>query len=216
MLVRGVGCFKESYTRRYGGYKISVVASEIEAKFKVANHRPIRRALRRAGGVYLGTILQTDRYFDTPKGDLLKRDSGLRIRNVRRLKSGRGEFDDAPLVTFKGPRKYQKGLKVRSEYQTRVGDADAIERIFHALDLSATLTIQKRRAEYRLGHVVVSLDTLPLLGEFVEIEAPSENSARRVCRRLNLDGEMITASYTQMLLRHCRQKGIKRRRFSLR
>ncbi len=189
--------------------------NEIEAKFKVDSHRPIRRSLRRAGAVYLNTCIQTDRYFDTTKKELLGRDSGLRIRSVHRLKAGRGEFDSVPEITFKGPRKHQKGMKIRSEYQTRIEDADAIVQIFRAMGLKVSMTVQKRRAEYRLGRAVIALDTLPLLGDFVEIEAPGEKEVGDVCKRLSLNGEMITVPYTQLLAEHCKKANINRNKFLL-
>lgn len=53
---------------------------EIELKFPVADREAVRQAVLRAGGEYAGTVLQTDRYFDTPGRTLMRQDRGLRVR----------------------------------------------------------------------------------------------------------------------------------------
>ena len=174
------------------------MSQEREAKFKVAGFSAVLRRLRGAGAKHLGTVLQTDRYFDTPAGRLRKADRGVRIRLSRRL-AGPGGLDPRALLTFKGPRAPHGKLKVRREVQTYVDDAAAAAAILEALGLVATMTLRKRRASYRLGRCRVELDELPYLGRFVEIEGPSRRAIEAARDLLGLAGPAITTPYTQMV-----------------
>jgi len=186
---------------------MQVMAHEIEAKFKVASHDAVRRALRREGGEYLSTVVQTDRYFDTAGRMLLGRDCGLRIRSLRCLRRGAGAVDVRPLLTAKGPGPTSKAAKVRQEVQTRLDDEAAVVEVLVAMGLAATFTVQKRRASYRLDGCEIELDELPLIGCFVEIEAPRESVIATMADRLGIEGPAITDHYISMLISACAEAG---------
>ena len=188
------------------------MSHETETKFKVAGHAAVRRRLRAAGATYLGTVLQTDCYYDTPERMLLGRECGLRIRRARSLRRGADKLDARPLLTVKGPGKGTPNAKVRRELQTHLDDPAAVEEIFEAVGLAPTMTVQKRRASYRLGRCLVELDELPLIGCFVEIEAPSEKAILAVSRQLHLAGPPITDHYVNLVLAARRRGGNKRTR----
>ncbi|MDP7163528.1 MAG: class IV adenylate cyclase [Phycisphaerae bacterium] len=189
------------------------MADEIEAKYKVDTFAAVRRAMGRAGATYLGTVLQTDLYYDTSGRDLLHGDSGLRIRLTRRLRRGRGAAkglsDTRPLLTYKGPVCPRSRVKVRKEIQTRFDDDRALGDILAALGLELTLKIQKRRARYRLGRCRVELDELPILGRFVEIEAAAARGVASAARKLGLTDEPICDHYVNLALDACRRLGRK-------
>lgn len=184
---------------------------EMELKFSLEDFSAVRKALRAAGAEHLGTFLQTDRYFETSAGSLRKSDRCLRIRSVQRLGGSKVKGDVRPLLTFKGPRRPSRRLKIRPEIQTHLEDADTAAEILRACGLRPAMTIQKRRTSYRLGRCRVELDELPLIGCFVEIEAPDEKAIRSACRKLALSGEPITTPYTDMLRAYCRRKRISSR-----
>ena len=179
--------------------------AEMEMKFAVASHQAVRRVLRSCGGEYLQTALQRDTYYDTPTGSLSKSDSGLRLREIRRLRNGSGSGDIRPELTFKGPRRRSGGAKVRSEVQTRLDDPAAVAEILQHLGVRATMIVEKRRASYRMGRCLVELDELPLIGCFVEVEGPGVGEITRLGRKLKLSGQPIGETYVELLLRHCRQ-----------
>lgn len=183
------------------------MAHEIEAKFKVASHAAVRRALRRERAEYVATVLQTDRYFDTPDGMLLGRHCGLRIRDTRCLRRGAAPVDSRPLLTAKADARTSALAKVRHEVQTRLDDAPGVLAVLEAMGLAPTFTVQKRRASYRLDDCLVELDELPLLGCFVEIEAPREGDIAAMARRLGLDGAPITDHYVNLLIAACGAAG---------
>ena len=181
------------------------MAEETELKFKVKSFVAVRRALRAAGAKHIVSVLQSDCYFDTPGGELCRKDCGLRIRTVRTLKAGAGKHDPRPLLTFKGPRKKTSRAKIRREIQTRIDDAAAASEILTACGMTPTMRLQKRRSSYRLGRCRVELDELPVLGRFVEIEGPGVRAIDAVRRKLAIEGEPITAPYTHLLREYCRK-----------
>ncbi|MCL2701116.1 MAG: NAD(P)H-hydrate dehydratase [Phycisphaerae bacterium] len=176
-------------------------AHEIEAKIKVASLAPARRALRQAGGVFCGTVVQTDRYFDSDDRRLLAGDIGVRIRLTKVLKSAAGAAVDArPLLTFKGPVRADAKLKSRPETQARVDDDAIVDRVLAAAGLAPTVTVEKRRESWRLGRCTVELDTLPGIGTFVEIEGPDETTIENVRKKLNIQGLPTREHYVKLTL----------------
>jgi predicted adenylyl cyclase CyaB len=180
---------------------------ETEIKFKVDDLRTTERRLQALGASYLGAVFQTDAYFDTPRKRLLAADSGLRLRTARCIKAGVEPMKAGALLTFKGPARRGGKAKVRSEYQTRVDDPTAAAEILAACGLRPMLTIQKRRASYRLGRCRVELDRLPMLGCFVEIEAPGEGAILALAAKLGLRGEPIKTHYVNLLQARCKRIG---------
>lgn len=183
------------------------MSDEVEVKVPVASLVPVRKSLRKAGATYLGTVLQTDRYFDTRDKLLLKGDRGLRLRCVRVLRSGRGRVDRRPLLTYKGPARTESRAKIRREIQTHIDDADGVAEIFRSCGLRHVLTVQKRRASYRLGRCLVELDHLPMIGSFVEVEGPTERQIDRVCDKLCLSGRRTKTHYVNLLAGACTRVG---------
>jgi predicted adenylyl cyclase CyaB len=182
---------------------------EIEAKFKVAAFSAVRRALLKAGAVFLGSAVQTDLYFDWPDGSLRDSDRGLRIRSSKRVRSGAAEFDARPMITFKGPVDTNSRVKIRTELQTFVDDQRAMSAIFEALGLVPTLTIGKKRSSYSLLGTTVELDELPLIGKFVEIEAPTEAKLHKIRQKLGLADVPMKDHYINLMLAAAKSKGRK-------
>ncbi len=172
-------------------------AHETEAKIKVADFRSVREALARAGAEHRGTFVQTDTYFDSPRGHLLEGGTGLRLRQVEHV-DGRAGQDVRPLLTYKGPVDPSSRFKRREETQTHVASPAQMRRILEVLGVEPAVILQKRRSTYRLGECLVELDELPALGCFVEIEGPDEAAIEGICRRLALTGEHIHASYLSL------------------
>ncbi len=180
---------------------------ETEAKFKVENFNAIRRKLCALGAKYQSTAIQTDSYFDTPKRVLLNGKKGIRIRNIRYVRTSGGPADKRPLLTYKGPRINNSRLKIRPEMETRIDDADAVIQVLKACGLKEVLRIQKRRASYKLGRCLVELDELPVIGNFVEIEAADEKAINRAIRKLDIEGKPITDHYIALLSKACKLIG---------
>jgi len=180
---------------------------EIEAKIKVDDIEHLRSRLIDVGAEYLAAVMQTDTYFDRPDGWLRDHDRGLRIRRTEFI-DGPVEPDLRPELTCKGPRDPGGVYKTRREIQIRLDQADAFEGILSIAGMARCMTIQKRRSSYLLGPCRIELDELPMLGFFVEIEAPGEGEITSAIELLGLQNDTISETYVYLALSHCKEQGI--------
>lgn len=166
---------------------------EIETKVKVESLEEIAVRLTDLGGQMECELLQVDTYFDDTSETLLASDCGLRLR---RQKAGAGEN---LFLTYKGPRQKTR-FKSRQEIEIEVSDfAPAVE-LLTALGYEKALVFEKRRQVWQLPDCTVCLDELPLLGSFVEIEAPGEEHITESLRKLQLaDLGHINESYAHLM-----------------
>ena len=180
------------------------MAQELEAKFRVESFRAVRKALRDAGAAGGRTVAHLDRFFDTADRAIHRGGRGLRLRRMRPAGKG-GSI--AWLLTYKGPVAAARKVKVRKEIQTSVGDGDAIAAVFACAGFKCFMAIEKRRTSFRLGRCLIELDELPMLGRFVEIEAPHDRAIEKARRRLGLTGEPIAETYLHLAAERCRRVG---------
>ncbi len=176
---------------------------EIEAKMALPDFGPLREALARAGAERVGAVIETNRFFDTADDGLRSGDKGLRLRTNRDIESGR----ETHVITFKGAN--QPGaFKSREETEVTVDDAEAAASLFEKLGFERKLSFQKRRETWKQDDCKVELDEIPYLGNFVEVEGPSEAAVEAVRRKLGLsDLPPIRGSYIGMLTRHLESEG---------
>lgn len=161
---------------------------EIEIKLPCEDLARVRERLRALGAQSVSDLhFEANELYDDPSGRLSRSGSTLRVR-----KAG-GET----ILTYKGPARFEEGIKQRVERETRVSDAEEIEAILEGLGLSPRFRYEKRREEWRLGSALVALDETPI-GNYVEIEAdPAE--IRRVVVALDLDfASAIPYSYAKL------------------
>ncbi len=181
-----------------------------------ADHEAVRERLAELDAEPVGTVVQTDTYYDAPHRSFADTDEALRIRRERRVDAEETAPDDAvpdgaaerAVLTYKGPR-VDDASKTRVEHETGVGDAAAADAVLRGLGFAPAATVEKERERYRLDGFAVVLDEVEGLGEFVEVEgAASETdvaavseAARAVVERLGLDpDEQVRTSYLGLLL----------------
>ncbi len=159
---------------------------EIERKYRV-DHDIVKEALERYVVNHLGTDHEENTLYDV--NDILKE-----IGYTFRIRQNKGEH----ILTLKGPSK-SKEFTNKPEYNF------LIPAIFSkALDfvLPEAVSYPKRRENYRpLGdsRCTISLDHVQELGEFVEIEAASENQVLLWEKRLSLSPYLINKSYPTLV-----------------
>ena len=177
------------------------MAVEIEAKLKVDSLLEIERRLRELGAEFVAEQQQVDHLFDDAAGTLTSSDRCLRIR--RQSVGGSQQF----FLAYKGP-KERSNFKKRQEIEVEIKDADSAQNLLTALAYEKVLTVEKARRLWRAGGCEVALDHLPMLGDFVEIEGPSDKKIADVQKSLELASvPHIPKSYAQLIIERNRGGG---------
>ncbi len=138
--------------------------TETEVKLRVAGADAARAALAR-----LGAALARPRHFednvllDDARGSLRAAGSVLRLRRT----------PTGGLLTFKGPRHLEEGVKSREEIEAPVPDADALQAVLERLGFRPVFRYQKYRETYAWQGQEIVIDETPI-GTFFEIEGDLE------------------------------------------
>jgi adenylate cyclase class 2 len=136
------------------------MGSEVELKFPVENHPDLRSRLVEFGAERTSTSQFEDNWIFDREGSLREQNCLLRLR----FDGGGGA-----VLTYKGPPSFEGALKIRLEHETRVEQPEAIQGVLEQLGYRIVTRYQKRREKWRVGGIVVCLDTTPM-GDFVEFE----------------------------------------------
>lgn len=188
---------------------------EIEIKLKLDSHDPVRQRLVALNAQHVGTVRETNMFFDRPDHSLRAADSGLRVRLTEPLASPavtpetkiENQKPKVPqaLLTFKGPAA-QTGLHSREAFDLRAQPADQVVPLLLALGFQQQFLFEKDRDSWQLADCLIELDTLPHFGHFLEIEGPSEVAVGEVQRRLGLANfPPHRDSYSKMVGQYLRQ-----------
>jgi adenylate cyclase class 2 len=171
---------------------------EIELKARVPALGPLRDALMAKGARPEGREHEHDIYYNAPHRNFSETDEALRIRYIR----GRA------VVTYKGAKIKDLGLKAREELNMAVESGEVAEQILEKLGFVKTAEVDKWRETYKLDNAIVSLDEVAGLGTFAEIEIIVQDDEREAAltaidaikKDLDISGEPILASYLELLL----------------
>ena len=133
---------------------------EIEIKLPSGDLDAVREKLRSLDAAAVTPVhLEINDLYDGADGRFAKSGSTLRLRRAR------GEA----ILTYKGPARFEGGVKKREERETRVSDADQTEAILQGIGFTRKFRYEKRREEWRLRECLIALDETPI-GRFIEIE----------------------------------------------
>lgn len=175
---------------------------EVELKLR-ADHDAVRQQLAAHGATQTDSRHQTDTYYDAPHRSFAETDEALRIRHEQ-PESG----EAVTKLTYKGPL-VEAESKTREEHETVVDSEAALAGVLEGLGFEPAATVEKHREFYTLEEYTISLDRVVGLGEFVEIEQETTESAVESVREgavellseLGLDpSEQIRTSYLGLLL----------------
>jgi adenylate cyclase class 2 len=168
---------------------------EVEIKLPTEDLESVRTKLRAAGGQPTAPLhFESNDLYDTADGELADRGCALRLRRT----------EHGSILAFKGPARFEDGLKKREEWETPISDPGALERILAGLRFDRRFRYEKRREEWELETCAVSLDETPI-GNFVEIEG-EPTAIRRALQRLGLDSsEAIPYTYAELYRRRRRE-----------
>jgi adenylate cyclase class 2 len=158
---------------------------ETEVKLRVASAEAACAALRR-----IGAVPARERHFednvllDDERGTLRATGSVLRLRRTPH----RG------VLTFKGPRQIEAGVKSREERETEVEDPDEAEAILGRLGFRPLFRYQKYRESWTHRGQAIEVDETPI-GVFLEIEGDREG-IHAVARELGFaPADYVNESY---------------------
>jgi adenylate cyclase, class 2 len=161
---------------------------EIEIKLPSRDLDAVRRRIREQGGAAVSPLhFESNDLYDDAQGRLATSGCALRLRRA----------NNETILTFKGPARFESGVKRRREIETSVADGEAMEAILAGLGMTKRFRYEKRREEWRLEDCLIALDQTPL-GDFVEIEG-DPTRIRRAVSLLELDSsEAIPYSYAKL------------------
>ena len=175
---------------------------ETEAKYSVANPTAMRAALLELGFTVQKEVSQRDEYYDLADESLSHLDYVIRVRR----ENGKIMF------TFKGPRFFTATADYsRLEFQFSVNEEDLMTEL-QRHGLKQTWCFEKRRTDFRRGdeQVRVSLDEVPEIGSFAEIEGQLEH-VREVAALVDPHlGQQETRNYQVLFLDHKERQGYSR------
>ncbi len=137
---------------------------ETEVKLRVEDLGPVREALRRLGAeLARERHLEDNLLFDDGSASLRDRGTVLRLRRT----------PHAGVLTFKGPRVVDEGVKSREERETTIDDPVELEAILSRLGYRPVFRYQKYRESWTHLGQEIELDETPI-GCFLEIEGDRE------------------------------------------
>ncbi len=180
------------------------MALEIEIKVKVPSLDAIREKLQQNGARLIADQDEHDFYYNAPHRDFAVTDEALRIRYLTNQICGKVM---PPNVTYKGPKVGREGFKSREELIVDLSSAEEYCTILERLGFRLTAEVVKHREIYQCEGAIVTLDELPGVGTFSEIEASfdlSDDDAISVINKTaemaGIEGERLTKSYLEIML----------------
>jgi len=166
---------------------------EIEVKAALKDRRQVEARLRHLGAKAEGERRQIDLYFAHPCRDFGASDEALRLR-----------LDgDRQVMTYKGP-KLDARSKTREEIEQPI-DFERMALTLRRLGFKDFLRVEKMRTDYSWEGIIISLDRVVGLGDFVELEVEDEDRERGLERILDLKTRLDvqgneTRSYLELIL----------------
>lgn len=166
---------------------------ETETKFKVESEEIFKKNLRKIGARFVSKEFEQDTYYSGAAGHCSC--NAIRLRSAGK----KGVF------TIKKPTrgKRSRTYKVREELEVGVTDVKAFTEILRQLGFRPLFRKEKIRETYKWKSAKLSIDTLPFIGIYAEIEAPKKR-IKEAARLLGLDMERAMPSTYMQLFNHYR------------
>lgn len=178
---------------------IVLLMIEVETKLKINNIEQMEERLKGLKGMYKGEKTELDLYFDHQDTLIFRNGGALRVRDA----------DGKYRLTYKGPKKDDETTS-REEIEIGIESASEMQKILAELGFYVLCEVKKQRKTYLLGDLIVTLDEVEGLGEFIEVEGKASNDAEYMKKKkeifmllndLKLSSEVISQrSYLEMIL----------------
>lgn len=182
-----------------GGWKVKDI--EVELKFPLKNPEKLSQQLdniaKKEKEVY-----QKDTYFIPQHRNFLEANPVKEWLRVRETKKG-------STINYKNWH-YQEGKSVHcDEFETLIGKAETLKKIFGNLDFEEKIVVEKLRKNWNYKDTIIPIDKVEGLGNFIEIESngnfktvdEAKSHLYSVIKELGADiGEQVFKGYPFMLL----------------
>ncbi|GAA2717488.1 class IV adenylate cyclase [Micromonospora olivasterospora] len=141
---------------------------EVEKKYSLPDAEVLKSRLVELGAKPAEPTRQIDAYYNAPHRDFLApatMSEWLRVRTE----------DHGASINFKRWHPVDAVTKTHAdEYETSVGDAEAVRLLLAALDFQPLVTVDKTRQAWTLSDVEIVFDHVVGAGDFVEFEFKGE------------------------------------------
>ena len=172
---------------------------EVETKLKINNIEQMEERLKGLKCMYKGEKTELDLYFDHHDTQIFRNGGALRVRDA----------DGKYRLTYKGPKKDDETTS-REEIEIGIESAREMQKILAELGFYVLCEVKKQRKTYLLRDLVITLDEVEDLGEFIEVEGKASNEEAYMKKKkeifmllneLELSSEKISQkSYLEMTL----------------
>ena len=172
---------------------------EVETKLKTYDMAHIEERVKELIGECKGEKTEIDLYFNHPNMQILSGGCALRVREAG------GKYR----LTYKGPKKDDVTTS-REEIEIGIESAREMIKILDELGFYEICRVKKLRKTYLLEDLVITLDNVDDLGEFIEVEGKASNDEEfkekkdeifKLLEKLGLSTDAISQrSYLEMLL----------------
>lgn len=149
---------------------------EIETKFKIESADTFKKKLKKIGATFISKEFEKDTYYRNPPG--YPYFGTIRLR----AKGNKGLFTIKNPVQNRASRIY----KIRNELEVGIDDVKTFSDILQGLGFIPRFKKEKIRKTYKWKGAKISIDKLPYIGSYVEIEA-SKKRIEEVASLLGLD-----------------------------
>ena len=166
--------------------------TEFEAKFYPINKKLIRSKLKKIGAKLVQPETLTRIIAFNSKFNPEINCHYVRVR------------DEGNCITMsvKINAKENEKLTDQKEIKVKVDDFDKTVEILERLSLHRSGNQEKLRETWQIDNVEIVIDTWPELETYIEIEAPSEELAKKTAEKLGLDwGERIITSVIEIFMK---------------
>lgn len=180
-------------------YIMDLSMIEVETKLKIDGIEHIEERVKELTGDYKGEKTEIDLYFDHPNIQILSGGGALRVRDTG------GKYR----LTYKGPKKDDETTS-RTEIEIGIESAREMIKILDELGFYKICAVKKLRKTYILEGLVITLDNVADMGEFIEVEGKANDDREfkekkdeifKLLKKLGLSTDAISKrSYLEMLL----------------
>lgn len=183
---------------------------EIEAKFPLINKEYTFDKLNKIGEKTETNNIQKDIYYTPAHENFLNKEpisEWLRIRNT----------NDEKTINYKNWSSNGKNNKIScKEIEVGIDDYNGMLEILSALDFKQIIVVEKVRNSWEYNGIVISVDTISNLGDFIELEFKTNlfdneddslNYIKDTIKNLNIEvGNQIFAGYPQLVMKNNAKK----------